>query len=457
MDFAMSSASLKLLRKNLGERRRLEGVAAFGAIWIGQVVSLFGSHLAGFVLGVWVYQETKSATDFSLIYFFSVLPEIALAPVAGVMVDRWDRRKVMLLGDVGAALCTAVMALLAITGRLQVWQIYPMVAMISAFQSVHFPALSSAITLLVPRRHLSRANGMVELGMSLAMVASPLVAGMLLDSIGLTRILVIDTATYAVAVITLLSVRIARPGQNAVEPGERRSLLSEAALGWSYVRQRPELIALLCVFVITNFTNGVVQVLLPPLVLSFTGADVLGMVMSAGGVGVVLGSILVSVWGGARKKVRAILCLTCVQGLILFLGVMQPQAVLVATAAFVFLFCDPIIFASSQTIWQTKVAIELQGRAFAMRRVVAWSSLPLAYISAGPLADRVFEPMMAADGRLAGTIGTIIGIGPGRGVALLFIVLGVLTLLAGVAGSRYRPLRELENRLPDVEASAALM
>ena len=445
----MSSIPTKLVVRNRAEGRRLEGVTAFGAVWLGQVFSLFGSHLAGFVLGVWVYQQTKSATDFSLIAFFTVLPEIVLSPVAGVFVDRWDRRRVMLAGALGSGLCAAALALLAITGRLRVWGVYPMVAAISSFQSVQFPALASSLTLLVPRPHLSRANGMVALGTSLAMVAAPLIAGLFLNSIGLGRVLLISVATYGFAVITLLMVRIARPRQEDGAENKPVSLLHEAAQGWLYLKARPELLALLLLFAITNFTTGIVQVLLTPLVLSFASPEALGGIMSAGGAGVMLASLVVSVWGGPRRKMRAIFGFSLLRGLILFLGVLQPEPLLIGVAAFTFLFCDPIIFTCSLTIWQTKISAEVQGRAFAIRRLVGWSSVPLAYLVAGPLADRVFEPLMAARGPLSQTVGGIIGTGAGRGIALLFIVLGVLTALTVAAGFRFRPLRELEERLPD--------
>ncbi len=447
----MTSGPIKvLIKKRLAIGGRLEGTAAFGAIWLGQVFSLFGSHLASFALGVWVYQKTRSATDFSLIYFFTVLPEIALSPIAGVMVDRWDKRTVMLLGTAASGLCGAAMAILAITGQLELWHIYLIVGANSAFQSVEFPALSASITMLVPRHHLSRANGLIELSTSLAMVASPLAAGVLLETLGLTRLLVINVVACLIALASLVMVRIGRPDQAVEAQAQRISLLREATLGWRYIRERPELMALLLMFTTTNFSLGVVEVLLAPLVLSFASPDVLGMVMSAGGVGVVLGSLLVSIWGGPQRKIPVILGLALTKGVILFLGGLQPRAVLIGTAAFVFLFCGPVIFTCSQTIWQTKVAPEIQGRAFAIRRVVAWSSLPLAYLAAGPLADHVFEPLMAADGPLAGSLGAMIGTGPGRGVALLFIVMGLLSVMAVVIGFLYRPLRELEVRLPDV-------
>ena len=440
----MSSVSTNLLRKN---GSGLDGSAAFGVIWAGQVVSLFGSHLAGFVLGVWVYQQTRSVTAFSLISFFTVLPEIALLPVAGVIVDRWDRRWVMLLGVFGSGLCGAVLAVLAIMGQLQLWHIYLMLAASSAFQSVQFPALSASIMLLVSRRNLSRANGMVSLGTSMAMVGAPVLAGVFLQVIGLTKVLLINVATHAFAILTLSVVRIARPEQSSRVHGD---FWREAVQGWRYVTGQRELLALLILFAITNFTTGIVQVLLPPFILSFKTPEALGTIMSAGGVGVVAGSVLLSVWEGPPQKMRAIFISSFIRGMVLFLAVLQPNAVVIGAAAFIFLFFDPVIFTCSQTIWQTKVPVEVQGRAFAMRRLVAWSTLPLAYVIAGPLADRVFEPWMAAQGPVARALGGLFGTGPGRGIAVLFMVLGVMTVLAVVAGVLYQPLHDLENRLPDI-------
>ena len=447
----MSSVSLKLLAKSrLSGSKRLDGGAAFGVVWVGQVVSLFGSNLAGFVLGVWIYQKTKSVTAFSLISLFTVLPEIALLPVAGVIVDRFDRRLVMLLSVLGSGLCGAVLAAMAIMGQLQLWHIYLMLTVSSVFESVQLLALSASITLLVSRHNLSRANGMVSLGSSIAMVAAPALAGVFLQVIGLTKVLLINVAAYALAVLTLCVVRIARPEQSSQADDAPRSFWREAAQAWRYVTGQRELLALLILFAITNFSTGMVQVLLPPYILSFKTPEALGTIMSAGGVGVVAGSVLLSIWRGPQRRMRALFIASFLRGVVLFLAVLQPNAVVIGAAVFIFLFCDPVIFTCSQTIWQTKVPAEVQGRAFAVRRLVAWSTLPLAYVVAGPLADRVFEPWMAAQGPLARVVGGLFGTGPGRGIAVLFIVLGLLTVIAVVAGFLYQPLRDLEDRLPDV-------
>jgi DHA3 family macrolide efflux protein-like MFS transporter len=452
----MSSVLPKVLarRRLRGSERLNGGSAAFGVVWAGQVASLFGSNLAGFVLGVWVYQQTKSVTSFSLISLFTVLPEIALLPVAGVIVDKFDRRRVMLVGVLGSGLCGVVLAALALMGQLQLWHIYLLLMISSAFESVQFPALSASITLLVSRENLSRANGMVSLGTSIAMVAAPVLAGVFFQALGLTRVLLINVAAYAFAVLTLSVVRIAQPEQSSQTHIAAQSFWREAAQVWRYVTGQRELLALLLLFAITNFSTGMLQVLLPPFILSFTTPEALGTIMSAGGVGILAGSVLFSIWRGPRRRMRAIFLVTFVRGVVLFFAVLQPSAVLVGTAAFIFLFCDPVVFTCSQTIWQTKVPAAVQGRAFAIRRLVAWSTLPLAYVVAGPLADRVFEPWMAAQGSLVGVFGGLLGTGPGRGIALLFVVLGLLTVLAVIAGVLYQPLRDLEDRLPDVAGNA---
>jgi len=449
----MSNVSPELLaRKRLSGSERLYGGAAFGVVWAGQVASLFGAHLAGFVLGVWVYQQTRSVTAFSLIYLFTVLPEIALLPVAGVIVDKFDRRWVMLVGVMGSGLCGFVLAALALMGQLQLWHIYLMLMISSAFESVQFPALSASITLLVSRENLSRANGMVSLGTSIAMVVAPVLAGVFFQALGLTRVLLINVGVYAFAVLTLCVVRIPQPEQSSEANKVSRSFWREAVQVWRFVTGQRELLALLMLFAITNFSTGILQVLLPPFILSFTTPEALGTIMSAGGVGVVAGSVLFSIWRGPRRRMHAIFIVGFVRGVVLFLAVLQPSAVLIGTAAFIFLFCDPVIFTCSQTIWQTKVPAEVQGRAFAIRRLVAWSTLPLAYVVAGPLTDRVFEPWMGAQGPLARLVGGLVGTGPGRGIAVFFVVLGAVTVLAVIAGVLYQPLRDLENRLPDVAA-----
>lgn len=427
----------------------------FLLIWLGQLVSLIGSGLTGFALGVWVYQRTGSVTQFALISLFTALPGIVFSPIAGALVDRWDRRRAMILSDAGAGLCTLSVALLFLAGRLEVWHIYMTMAISSTFSAFQWPAYSAATTLLVPKEHLGRASGMVQLGGAAAQIASPALAGALMGTIRVQGVMLIDFATFLFAVFTLLLVRVPRPETTAEGEAGQGSLLREAAYGWTYIRARPGLFGLLLFFAASNFATGIVQVLFTPLVLSFTTAAVLGVLLSIGGLGFLIGSLTMSVWGGPRRRVYGILGTHLLMGAVLFVAGFPPRAWTLGVAAFLCFFGMPISNGCSQAIWQSKTAPDVQGRVFAVRRMIAWASLPLAYLAAGPLADRVFEPLLTEGGLLASSVGQIIGVGVGRGVGLLFIILGFVILLATLVAYLYPRLRQVEAEIPDFVADEA--
>jgi MFS family permease len=426
-----------------------KGFRIFLLIWFGQSVSLIGSGLTGFALGVWVYQSTGSVTQFALIALFTALPGIIFSPLAGALVDRWDRRWAMIISDTGAGVCTLAVALLLMVNRLEVWHIYILMAISSTFSAFQWPAYSAATTLLVPKEHLGRASGMVQIGQAVSQIASPVLAGVLIGLIQVEGVILIDFITFIFAVFTLLVVRVPRPEVTAEGKAGQGSLLKEAAYGWKYIIARPGLLGLLLIFSGLNLTTGIVQVLFTPLVLGFTTAAVLGTILSIGGLGFLGGSVTMSIWGGPKTRVYGILSFALFAGISLFLVGFPPQIPILAAGVFIYFFSFPIINGCSQTIWQSKVAPDVQGRVFAVRRMIAWSSLPLAYLAAGPLADYLFEPLLAEGGALASSVGQIIGTGEGRGIALLYIILGFLTVVTSVVGFIHPRIRKVELELPD--------
>jgi len=271
-----------------------QGFRTFLLIWFGQLISLTGSGLTGFALGVWVFQHAGSVTQFALISLFTTLPGIVFSPFAGALVDRWDRRWAMILSDAGAALSTLSIALLLSAGWLKIWHIYLLMAISSTFSAFQWPAYSAATTLLVPKEHFGRAGGMVQISEAVAQIASPVIAGVLIGVIQLQGVILIDFATFLFALTTLLLSRIPRPERTAEGKAGQGSLLREAAYGWTYIVARPGLLALLLYFATINFTSGIVSVLFTPLVLSFTTAAILGTILSVGGVGFLSGSLAMS-------------------------------------------------------------------------------------------------------------------------------------------------------------------
>jgi MFS transporter len=431
---------------------RPRGMRDFLLIWAGQVVSTLGSGLSGFALGVWAYRQTGSVTALSLITLFATLPNTLLSPLAGALIDRWGRRSVLLLNNFGSGACTLIMASLYWAGALQIWHVYVLVCASRCFNVFQLPAFSATTALLVPRRQLLRANGMAQLGPAAGQIAAPILAVALMEVIGVGGVIFLDCSSFLFAALTLLVTRIPRPPVSAAGQEGRGSLLYESFYGWTYIRKRPGLLGLLLFFAFANYCLAVVQILITPLVLSFGSAKTLAMVLTSGAIGAVIGGLALGVWGGGRslRRIPIILGFTLLQGVTLLLGGLQPNAVLVAAALSVALFALPVIRGSSEAIWQSKVPQDLQGRVFAIRRMIAGIAFPLAGASAGPLADRFFKPLLLPGGALADSIGRVVGVGPGRGVGLMFMLFGVLTLLSVAVIYAYRPVRNVETELPDV-------
>jgi DHA3 family macrolide efflux protein-like MFS transporter len=430
-------------------------VRTFITIWFGQLISMVGSGLTGFALSVYIYQETGSATQLGLSLLSATLPSLLMSPLAGVLVDRRDRRWVMLLSDTGAGLSTLAIWLLLRDGHLAVWHIYLANAANSALGAFQRPAFMASTTLLVPKRQYGRAAGLGQLGAAISQIVSPLLAGFLIGRIEIQGVILIDFATYLVAALSLLVVRIPRPAAPAAEDRGRGTLVREAGYGLAYLRKRPGLMGLLVLFAFCNFTLGLYSVLFTPLVLSFSTADALGGVLSAGGFGMLAGSLVMSGWGGARRKVDSLLGALMLAGAFLGLAGLRPDPFLVGIAAFGFFFLVPIANGSSQAIWLAKVAPEVQGRVFATRAMMATVANPLAYLLAGPLVDYLFGPLMAADGVLRDSAGVVIGVGPGRGIGLLFVTVGLLMSMATALAYLYPRVRLLEEELPDCVSAAA--
>jgi MFS transporter, DHA3 family, macrolide efflux protein len=427
----------------------------FTSIWFGQLVSLIGSGLSRFALGFWVLQRTGSVTQFGLIELFATLPGILISSLAGALVDRWDKRLAMILSDVGSGLSVLAITLLLLVNKLEIWHIYLITATSSVFNAFQWPAYTAATTILVPKKHLSRASGIVQAAFASSELISPPLAAILLANIQLQGVILIDVVTFIFSIITLISVRFPNPEIINKDKAKNSSLFKEAAYGWTYITTRPGLLALLIFFGITNFFTGIVSVLVQPLALAFAPITVVGSILSVGASGMLFGSVVMSVWGGTKRPIYSIFSFSLLGGLSIALAGLRPSVPVFFVTAFLYFFGLAIINASSQVIWQKKIPFEIQGRVFAVQRMIAWGALPLAYLLAGPLADRVFTPLLLPNGSLADNVGQIIGVGPGYGIALLFIIMGTLTALTAIVGYCYPRLRFIEEELPDAITQSA--
>ena len=425
-----------------------QNLRRFWVMWVGQFVSLVGTSFTRFAFGVWVYQQTHSATQFALIALTAGLPSLLLAPVAGALVDRWDRRRVMLFGNLLAALASGIMAAIISVTALATWHVYLYVAVGALLQSFQWPAYVAATTLLVPKRHLGRASGLVQLASGAAGFA-PLPAGFLLAAVGVAGIVWLDFLSFLFAAFSLLLVSIPVPPESEAGRAAKGSLGHEVAFGWRFIRERPGLFGLLVYFAMLNLVFSMSNVLVTPLVLSFAGAKVLGGVQFVLNLGFLAGGLVMSLGGGPRRRIRGVLAGGALLGLALLGAGLRASPVWIAAAMAVGLFAVPIVNGCSQAIWQAKVPPDVQGRVFAVRRVIAQATIPIAQLLAGPLADHVFNPLLMPGGALAGVLGPLLGVGPGRGIGLLFLVLAAAPLAVTFWGYSHPRIRHVEDELPD--------
>jgi DHA3 family macrolide efflux protein-like MFS transporter len=429
---------------------RFPGLRNFLLIWIGQLVSLLGSGLTSFALGVWIYQRTGSVTLLSFNMLAYSLPHILLSPVAGHLVDRWDRRTAMIVSDLGAGVGVAVIAALSATGRLAPWNIYLTTAVLSGFNCLQWPAWSAATTLLVPREHLGRANGMIQIAGAVSQLAAPAIAGALYVMIGIGSLVAIDAASYLFAVLTMLFlVKIPAPPSSAEGHEAGASLGSSLVFGWKYIAARPGLLGLLLFFAGYNFLSNMIGPLIQPLILDTWSPQVLGFLGSVLGVGMMAGTLAASAWGGFQRRIYGLLGAGLVSGAFLSIAGLRPSIPLFAVAGFGMMLVQPLMNASSQAIWQSKVEPDVQGRVFSVRRMIAWSTSPLGILLAAPLADRVFKPLLVEGGPLAASLGRIFGVGSARGIGLQISLVGILTAVIAVIAFQSKQVRRVELELPD--------
>jgi MFS transporter, DHA3 family, macrolide efflux protein len=431
---------------------QVPGMRGFSLMMVGQFVSILGSSMTRFALTIWAWELTGEATALALVGFFSFAPLILMSAVAGALVDRWPRKLVLVISDAAAGCATIAVFILYLTGNLQLWHLFVAGAFAGAFEAFQFPALSATISTMLPKTQYARANGMTSLAESAAAIGAPALAGILLGRIGLAGILLIDMVTFLFAISLLLFIFIPTPRRSATGIQAAGNLWRESVFGFRYIWQRPSLFRLQILFFLSNFFGGIGFILIAPTVLARTGSNelILGTVQSAFGVGGVVGGLLLSTWGGFRRRIHGVLLGFIGLGILgqgLF-GLAQSLPFWLV-AAFFSTFFLPFLNGSNQAIWQSKVEPDVQGRVFAARRIIAQISGPVSMLVAGVLADRLFEPLMQPGTVTASALGWLVGVGPGAGMGLLIALTGVLSAGVGLLGYLMPSVRNVEEILPD--------
>jgi MFS family permease len=427
------------------------GMTGFTIIWIGQIVSVLASTMSQFGLTIWMYDQTKSATAMAAMQVCFTAAMLIVSPLAGVMVDRQNRKLMMMISDLAAGLGTISILVLQYLGILEFWHLYFVSVIFGLGLAFQWPAYSAAISSMVPKEQLGRVNGMMSLIEAGPQLISPLLAGALLPLIGLTGILTIDVITFVFAIIALALVFIPQPVRTEEGKKGEGGFLKEAAYGFKYIFERPGLLGLQTVFLFGNLFAGIGFVLVAPMILARTNSDavVYGAVQTAAAAGAIIGGIVMSLWGGFKKRVHGVLLGWAIGGLFSILIGLDGSMYYWMAGNALLMLTFPLVNGSNQAIWQSKVAPDVQGRVFTSRRLIAWITQPIAPLIGGYLADYIAEPAMQTTSFLSSTFGWLVGTGAGSGMGLIIIFSSIAFTLVGLAGYLFPAIRDVEEVLPD--------
>ncbi|HEX9839381.1 MAG TPA: MFS transporter [Anaerolineales bacterium] len=403
------------------------GMRGFTIIWLGQVVSLLGSAMTWFAFTIWAWEKTGKASALATISFFAFLPAVLLTPIAGAFVDRWNRKLVMQLSDSATALGTLTIFLIYTFGDLQIWHIYFVGILAGFFTAFQYPAYAAAVTTILSKEEYARAQGMLGSARALSGILAPIFAAALLVPLGLSGIMLIDLSTFIFALGTLLVIHVPRPELTELGLQSKGTLWQEILFGFRYIRERQSLRALTILFMIAGIFLAVGATLMAPLVLSLTqnNESALATVQSTGAVGGIAGGVILSLWGGAERRIHNVLlggAGACLLG-ILWLG--STQAVMLwAIGSFFFAFFEPFVEGGNIAIWQTKVEADVQGRVFSARHLLVQLPYLFGILTAGYLAEA-------------------------SSISRILIFAGIAGACVFLMGYVFRRVREAEILLPD--------
>jgi len=363
----------------------------FFTIWTGQALSLFGSALVQFALIWWLTQKSGSATVLAVATLVGMLPQIVIGPFAGALVDRWNRRIIMMVADGTIAAFSLLLAYLFATGTIQIWHIYAIMAVRAIGSAFHFPAMSASTPLMVPKEQLTRVNGLNQALQGVNSLLGPPLGALLLGILPTQGILLIDVGTALLAILPLLFLSVPRPERHDEQLEAKPNLLKDVSDGLAYIRTIPGFTTIIFMALFLNFLLVPTGALLPLLVTKHfgKGAIELGLMESVMGIGIITGGILLSIWGGFKKKIAT--SLTGIVGLgvgVMLTGLAPANLFMLAIAGNIVLgFMIPIANGPIGALMQSIVRPDMQGRVTSLVNSGATAISPLGLLIAGPFSD----------------------------------------------------------------------
>lgn len=423
----------------------------FYILVLTQTFSLLGSRMTSVAVGLWLFTNTGNTTPLLLAAFFTELPGMLFSGLAGVLVDRWDRRRVLVLSDAGQAAGTLLLLISFLSGRFEIWHLYLVVLVQGTFATFQSPARDAATTMLAPEAQRERANAIHQMAFPLAGVAAPLLTGALYLVIGIQGVILVDLATFLVAVGVISLLHIPRPARTTEGRLSQGSLWSEFSGSLRFLAARPALLGLVFYDTFLNFMlNGPLELAIPYLIL-VTGSEAqMGAIMGVISLGAFAGAALIAVWGGTRPRIHTLLPGILLSGVMFLVYGTARHPVLLAAALFLLMAPLPVGGALFTSIFQVKSPPDMQGRIFALVAQLGFLGSTASFLLTGPLVDRVLEPAVGSPAWQR--VAPLVGNAPGAGIGLLQVATGLIILAVTLAVYAWPRLRRMEADLPDYAA-----
>lgn len=414
----------------------------FLLIWFGEFLSVIGSGLTIFALGVYVYQRTQSASSYVFILMCVFLPPFLLKLYGGVLADRYDRCVMMVAGDLGASLGLMFIFFMMLKGNIELWHIYLGITASSVFSAFQEPAYKALVTDLLPKDQYARASGLMQLANSAQYLISPFLAGMLLTIIDVKYIFVIDISTFIIASILIIWIRIGLVGMTVRKT--KQNIMADFKEGFQEFSKNRGVVNLVLITMLVLFFVGLLQALFIPMLLNLTSVRAMGISQSICASGMLVGSLFIGLFGSKNRYALMLSVSLLLSGLFFANLGLSVSIIYITSAGFLFFATLPFINTSIEVMIRNNIDNNVQGRVWSIISMVTYLGSIVAFAVAGFLADKIFNPLLESDGLLVGTVGTVIGVGRGRGIALMFIISGLMISIIALFIWRNRAIKRLE-------------
>jgi MFS family permease len=415
----------------------------FLLIWFGQFISVMGTGLSLFALGVYTYRQTNTATSYVFVLMCVFLPPFLLKPYGGVLADRYDRRLMMILGDLGATIGLLYIFFFMWKGNIQLWQIYLGISFSSIFSAFQEPAYKALVTDLLPKEQYAKASGLMQLATSSQYLISPFLAGLLLTLIKIEYIFLIDTSTLIISSTIVILIR--KILGKAATTTKKQNFISEFKEGFRAFTENKGVVNLVLTIMIVLFFVGLLQSLMIPMLLNIAVTRDVGIAQSVSASGMIIGSLFMGLFGRKSDNRMMLSSSLFLAGLFFENMGVSKSIIYITSAGFLFFATLPFVNTSIEVMIRNNIDNSKQGRVWSIISMVTYLGSILAFGVAGFLADKIFNPLLEINGLLADSVGKFIGVGSARGIALMLVISGAMISVIALFLFRNKSIKLLEN------------